>query len=75
MYQLIQGACEYNDSVRIKLLYGNVSEKDILLKKELDQLAYENPSRFTVKYIVDKPIDDDKWQGYTGYINRAIIKE
>ena len=25
MYQLIQSACEYNDSVKIKLLYVNIS--------------------------------------------------
>ena len=37
------------------LLYGNTTEDDILLKRQLDDLAEMHPTRFAVYYTVSKP--------------------
>lgn len=36
------------DSTQITLIYANVKEDDILLRKELDTIAKEHPKRFKV---------------------------
>lgn len=37
-----------SDTTRISLIFGNVSEDDILLRQELDDLAAQHPDRFKV---------------------------
>jgi NAD(P)H-flavin reductase len=73
MFQLIHQVWRYNDSIKIKLLYANKSEKDIWLKSHLDELAKNSTGRFEVRYIVDKPENEETWRDYTGYINKEII--
>lgn len=41
------------DKTKITLVFANVSESDILLKNELDDLAKKH-DRFTVHYVLDK---------------------
>lgn len=41
-------------SVIIKLFFFFKSEKDILLRNELDELAKKHPDQFKVWYTVDK---------------------
>jgi len=75
MFQVIQAAVLNNDDVDITLLFGNVSEDDILLKKELDAFAEANPSRFRVIYIIDSAKNPDKWTGHTGYITKELVQK
>ncbi len=42
------------DTTVFNLLFANVSFKDILLKKELDELVDMYPHRLKVTYILDK---------------------
>ena len=62
-----------NDKTKVSLIFGNVTEADIILKKELDRLALANPSRFSIHYILDKPTDS--WKGLKGYITEPILKD
>jgi len=39
----------------MNLIYANVNYEDILLKKELDELADKYPSRFRVFYVLNNP--------------------
>lgn len=43
-----------NDKTTIHLVYGNVSENDIILKDRIDDLVAKHPSKLFVTYIVDK---------------------
>jgi NAD(P)H-flavin reductase len=55
MYQLISHALSIpEDKTKFTLMFANVTEKDILLRKEWDTLAKEHPDRFKVVYTVDK---------------------
>lgn len=54
----------------IYLLYANVSENDIILREELDDLA-RNHKNFHVYYTVDNP--SEAWKMGSGYITREMI--
>lgn len=42
------------DSTKLALLFANQSEDDILLRKELDELAEQHSDRFKVWYTLDR---------------------
>lgn len=73
MYQVIQDVLNnQQDKTHIDLLFGNRSEEDILLRKEL--IAADKDARIKVHFTVDKATSD--WKGgYTGYIDEKMIKE
>lgn len=60
------------DKTKITLVFGNISEVDILLKETLDALAAKH-SNFKVVYTLDKPKDD--WKGLKGHVNAEVIKK
>jgi cytochrome-b5 reductase len=49
------------DKTKIKLIFGNVTPADILLREEFDTLKAKHPDRFDVLYVVDK--GDKSWKG------------
>lgn len=61
------------DKTKLTLIFGNVTEQDIICRSELDKLVAAHPSRFTVKYILDKP--PAGWTGLSGYITKDILKD
>ncbi|KAL1970606.1 hypothetical protein VTN77DRAFT_4250 [Rasamsonia byssochlamydoides] len=73
MYQLIRAIFKNpEDKTKVTLVFGNVTEDDILLKKELDELENTYPQRFKVFYLLDKPSKD--WTGGKGYITKELLK-
>ena len=60
------------DKTKVTVVFGNVTEKDILLKKELDDLENTYPQRFKVFYLLDKP--PAGWSGGKGYITKDLLK-
>ncbi|KAI5240957.1 cytochrome b5 reductase-like protein [Aureobasidium subglaciale] len=74
MYQIIRAICENpRDKTKVTLLYGSVSEEDILLRKELDDFASKYSDNFKVIYVLSKP--SDSWKGPKGYINKAMAQK
>jgi cytochrome-b5 reductase len=61
-----------NDKTQVTLVFGNVSEEDILLKKELAELENTYPQRFRAFYVLDNPPKD--WAGGKGYITKELLK-
>lgn len=61
------------DTTKISLIYANVSEDDILLKKEIDEFAEAHPDRFSVHYVLNNP--PEAWTGSTGFITKELIQE
>lgn len=60
------------DETKVRLLFANVKEEDIILRNELDTLAYFYPDRFEVIYCLDKA--PEKWTGYSGYITKEMLQ-
>lgn len=74
MLQIIHEALkDKTDKTKICLLFGNISEKDILLKGELDKLKKENPQRFDVVYYLNNP-PNSSWKN-TGPISKKAIED
>ncbi|PAV63136.1 hypothetical protein WR25_12393 [Diploscapter pachys] len=61
------------DKTKMKLLYANQTEADILLREELDELAQKHSDRFNVWYTIDRPFDG--WKYSSGFINDNMIKD
>ena len=56
------------DKTKATLVFSNVEEKDILLRKELDDLQKRKPDQFKIVYSLDKP--PVGWKGFTGYVSQ-----
>jgi cytochrome-b5 reductase len=65
------------DSTRVRLLFGNLSPADIMLRKELDALALQHPDRLQVHYVVGRSADEAAvpgWEGEAGWIDEDKLK-
>ncbi|PVI05662.1 ferredoxin reductase-like protein [Periconia macrospinosa] len=60
------------DKTKVTLVFGNISEEDILLKKELEHLENTYPRRFRAFYVLDNP--PEQWQGGKGYVTKELLK-
>ena len=61
------------DKTQLSLVFGNVTQEDILLKGRLDALAAKHPGRFKILYCLDSP--PKGWKGGAGYVTPAMLKE
>ena len=43
------------DTTRVSLVFGNVTEEDILLRTELEDMAKKHPDRIKLHFLLDKP--------------------
>jgi len=66
---------EILDSVRIWLVYSNVSEEDIIFHDWLKEMAADNSNNFTLSFILSKPQNPKTWEGYHGVFDLAFLQE
>lgn len=73
MYQILTAILRNPaDKTKILLLYANVSENDILLRAELEQMQEDHPDQFKIHYVLnDAP---ENWTGSVGFITPEIIE-
>ncbi|GAA6013651.1 hypothetical protein JCM10207_004803 [Rhodosporidiobolus poonsookiae] len=60
-----------NDKTKATLIFANVTEEDILLRKEFEDLQRRKPDQFRAVFVLDKP--PSGWKGPTGYVNKELI--
>ncbi|CEJ88846.1 Putative NADH-cytochrome b5 reductase [[Torrubiella] hemipterigena] len=73
MYQLCRSIFNNpNDKTKVTVVFGNVTEQDILLKKQLDELENTYPQRFRAFYVLDKA--PQGWKGGSGFITKDLLK-
>lgn len=74
MYQIIKAILTNpNDKTKITLLYGSVSEDDILLRAELDEFAESHKDQFKLVHFLDKA--PENWSGRQGYVTKDALVE
>lgn len=75
MLQVIRDVLKKSDSdkTKIALLFANQSEKDILLRDELEGFAAKHPDQLKVWYTLDRA--DEGWKYSTGFVDKNMIKE
>eukprot|EP01053_Blabericola_migrator_P013494 Blabericola_migrator_1__13493@NODE_97_length_14383_cov_97_669181_g87_i0_p9_GENE_NODE_97_length_14383_cov_97_669181_g87_i0NODE_97_length_14383_cov_97_669181_g87_i0_p9_ORF_typecomplete_len254_score41_56NAD_binding_1/PF00175_21/2_1e30FAD_binding_6/PF00970_24/1_6e12NAD_binding_6/PF08030_12/8_8e08FAD_binding_9/PF08021_11/0_6FAD_binding_9/PF08021_11/3_2e03FAD_binding_9/PF08021_11/3_2e03_NODE_97_length_14383_cov_97_669181_g87_i050205781 len=62
-----------DDHTVITLLYGSRFEDDIILRRELEDLAKAHPDQFKLYLFLSRP--SDSWQGPKGRIQKTTIVE
>lgn len=74
MYQVARAIFNNpEDKTKVTLVYGNVTEDDILLKQELNHLENTFPQRFRAFYVLNEPPKDAP--GFQkGFINKELLK-
>ncbi|KAL0264476.1 NADH-cytochrome b5 reductase [Diplodia seriata] len=73
MYQLMRAIFKNpEDKTKVTLVYGNVGEDDILLKKELHELENTFPQRFRAFYVLDSP--PPEWTQGKGRVTKEVLK-
>lgn len=61
-----------DDKTKVKAIYVNKSESDILLREDLDHFTKEHGDQFSITHVLSHP--SDKWKGLKGHVNENIIK-
>lgn len=73
MYQVAKAIFKNpEDKTKVTLVFGNISEDDILLRHELHELENTYPQRFRAFYVLDNP--PENWQGGKGYVTKELLK-
>ena len=73
MYQLARSIFKNSeDKTKVTLVFGNLTEEDILLKREFEDLEQDFPQRFRAFYVLDQP--PEGWQQGSGHINKELLK-
>uniref|UniRef100_A0A8C2U9W4 NADH-cytochrome b5 reductase n=1 Tax=Coturnix japonica TaxID=93934 RepID=A0A8C2U9W4_COTJA len=73
MLQLIRHiTSDPNDSTKCYLLFANQTEKDILLRAELEDIAKRHPEQVALWYTLDRPPQD--WKYSSGFVTADMIK-
>lgn len=73
MYQLCRAIFKNpEDKTKVTLVFGNVGQDDILLKKEFEELENTYPNRFRAFYVLNEP--PENWQGGKGFITKELLK-
>ncbi|ESZ98962.1 NADH-cytochrome b5 reductase [Sclerotinia borealis F-4128] len=73
MYQLARAIFNNPaDKTKVTLVFANVTEEDILLKHEFEELENTYPQRFRAFYVLGQP--PASWLGGKGFINKELLK-
>ncbi|KAH7080841.1 hypothetical protein FB567DRAFT_500929 [Paraphoma chrysanthemicola] len=73
-YSLIARALlSSDDETQIRVVDANKTEKDILLRRELDKFEQDSNGRLIITHVLSHP--SDEWKGKKGHVDADIIKE
>ncbi|KAG8438592.1 hypothetical protein GDO86_004960 [Hymenochirus boettgeri] len=73
MLQLVRAIMKDEDDKTVcHLLFANQTEKDILLRDELEEIRERHPRRFKLWYTLDKA--PENWDYSEGFVNEDMIK-
>jgi cytochrome-b5 reductase len=77
MLQIMRAiAADPADRTEVSLIYANVTEADIMLRAELDEVvAALGPDRARAVYYVLNEPPAEGWQGGTGFVSAEMIRE
>ncbi|NXG83848.1 NB5R3 reductase, partial [Stercorarius parasiticus] len=74
MLQIIRAIIKDKDDPTVcHLLFANQTEKDILLRSDLEEIQVRNPSRFKCWYTLDRA--PENWDYSQGFVNQEMIRD
>lgn len=73
MYQIVRAIFKNpDDKTKVTLVFGNIKEEDILLKREFEELENTYPQRFRAFYVLNEPPKDSLIA--KGMITKELLK-
>uniref|UniRef100_A0A2P2KD37 NADHcytochrome b5 reductase 1 n=1 Tax=Rhizophora mucronata TaxID=61149 RepID=A0A2P2KD37_RHIMU len=73
MFQVARAILENpKDRTKVYLIYANVKYEDIILKRELDDLAFKYSDLFKIYYVLNQP--PEAWNGGVGSVSKEMIE-
>ena len=74
MYQLARQVLNNPaDKTKVSLVFGNLTEEDILLKEEWEKFEKDFPQRFRAWLLLDKA--PEGWSHGKGHVTKELLKE
>lgn len=74
MLQLIRSiSSDSTDNTKCSLIFANQTEKDILLREELEEVKRNHPERLQLWFTLDKP--PQNWSYSSGFVTYDMIKD
>ncbi|KAK7892043.1 hypothetical protein WMY93_024006 [Mugilogobius chulae] len=74
MLQLVRKiTSDSSDNTKCSLIFANQTEKDILLRKELEEVKKNHSDQFSLWYTLDKPPQD--WSYSSGFVTADMIQD
>lgn len=74
MLQLIRYITKHDTKkIQMALLFANQTEKDILCRKELEEVEAQHSDQFKLWYTVDRA--EENWKYSSGFINDQMLKD
>lgn len=74
MLQLIRRmTADPDDNTQCSLIFANQTEKDILLREELEEVSRNHPGKVHLWFTLDKPPQD--WRYSSGFVSHDMIKD
>ncbi|XP_061577178.1 NADH-cytochrome b5 reductase 2 [Cololabis saira] len=74
MLQLVRRiTSDPSDSTKCSLIFANQTEKDILLREELEEVHKSHPDKVSLWYTLDKP--PQGWSYSSGYVTYDMVKD
>jgi len=73
IFQILQAADRNSDSCEFTLFFGNSTEKDILLREDLERFAKNKNFTFKLVFIINN--QEEGWKGETGHFNYENISK
>lgn len=74
MLQLIRRiTADPSDNTKCSLIFANQTEKDILLREELEEVKRNYPDKLSLWYTLDKPPQD--WSYSSGFVTAEMIRD
>ncbi len=73
MLSIVKTVLQAESNSSLILFYGNLNEEATIFKKQLDEIATSNASRFQLHYIFDKP-ENKMDELYVGVMTKEKIK-
>ncbi|KAF9112230.1 hypothetical protein BGW39_004106 [Mortierella sp. 14UC] len=77
MYQIVQAilADKAQDATKVSLIFGNRTEDDILMRKEIEDAGNGlGPDRFHLWHVLSEETPED-WKYGRGYIDKGMIEK
>jgi len=73
IYSIAKDALEKKSGVSFTILYGIRNSRDIIFRKQLEELTKDYGESIQVHYVASEP--DEGWKGAKGFITASLMKE